>query len=89
MTYELIRVCVALEVFLPITYVGQEKDINNNVMRAVGKGDVIVKIYHCNLTLRNVLHVREMEGSFMSFYIFFLFYISQRLCEYTRMEKKC
>lgn len=44
--------------------VGQEEDIilaDNNVMRAVGKGDVIVKTDHCNLTLRNVLHVPEME----------------------------
>lgn len=50
-------------------YVGQEEVIilaDNNVMRTVGKDDVIVKIDHCNLTMRNVLHVPEMKGNCMS-----------------------
>lgn len=39
---------------------------DNNVIRAVGRGDVLLQTDLCELRLENVLHVPQMKGNFVS-----------------------
>uniref|UniRef100_A0A034WQA6 Copia protein n=1 Tax=Bactrocera dorsalis TaxID=27457 RepID=A0A034WQA6_BACDO len=50
-------------------YVTQAEDVmlaDNNIIRAVGRSDVVVQTDFCELRLENVLHIPQIKGNFVS-----------------------